>query len=39
VLDCGFFLFVFHTTKHENIVLEQGLGEIFGLKREGVAGG
>jgi hypothetical protein len=31
-------LFVFHTTKHGNIVLEQGLREIFGLKKEGVAG-
>ena len=32
------FLFVFHRTKHGNIVLEQWLREIFGLKTVGVAG-
>jgi hypothetical protein len=31
-------LFVFHTAKHGNIVLEQGLREIFCPKKEGVAG-
>ena len=33
-----FVLFVFHRTKHGNIVLEQGLREIFGVKKQGVAG-
>jgi hypothetical protein len=33
------FVFVFHRTKHGNTVLDQGLREIFGLKKEGVAGG
>ena len=37
VLWCEF-VFGFHRTKHGNIALEQGLREIFGLKREGVAG-
>jgi hypothetical protein len=32
-------VFVFHRTKHGNIVLEQGLREIFGVKKEGVAAG
>jgi len=27
------------STKHGNILLEEGLREIFGLKKEGVAGG
>jgi len=36
---CCVFLFVFHRTKHGNIVLEQGLWEIFGVKKDGVAGG
>jgi hypothetical protein len=29
---------VFHTTKDGNIVLEQGLGVIFGLNKKGAAG-
>jgi len=29
---------MFHRTKHGNIVLEQGLREIFGVKKQGVAG-
>jgi hypothetical protein len=33
------FVFVFHRTKHENIVLEQGLREIFVLRKESLAGG
>ena len=33
------FVFVFRTTKHGNIVLQQVLREIFGLKNEVVAGG
>jgi hypothetical protein len=33
------FVLVFHRTKHGNIVLEQGLREIFHLKTEVVAGG
>jgi len=33
------FVFVFHRTEHGNIVLEQGLTEIFVLMTEGVAGG
>ena len=32
------FVFVFHRTRNGNIVPEQGLREIFGMKREGVAG-
>jgi hypothetical protein len=32
-------VFGFYTIKHGNIVLGQGLREIFGLKKEGVAGG
>ena len=32
-------VFVFHRNKHGNIVLKQGLREIFGVKKEGVAGG
>ena len=35
---CCVFVFVFYRTIHGNIVLEQGLREIFGLKTEGVAG-
>jgi hypothetical protein len=31
-------MFVFYRTKHGNIVLEQGLREIFGLNTDGVAG-
>jgi uncharacterized membrane protein len=33
------FLFLFHRTKNGNIVLDQGLSEIFGLRKERVAGG
>jgi len=33
------FVCVFHATKYVNIVLEQGLWEIFGLKKEGAVGG
>ena len=40
VLWCVFvFVFVFHRTEHGNIVLEQALRGIFGVKTEGVAGG
>jgi hypothetical protein len=36
VFNC---VFVFHRSKHGNIMLEQELREVFGLKKEGVAGG
>lgn len=32
-------VFVFHRTKHGNILIEQRLGELFDVKEEGVAGG
>jgi hypothetical protein len=32
------FLFVFYRNKNGNIVLEEGLREIFGVKKQGVAG-
>jgi hypothetical protein len=37
-LSFFFGVFVFHTSKHGNIVLEQGVRGIFGMKKEGVAG-
>jgi hypothetical protein len=39
LLSVFVFVFVFHRTKHGNIVLEQGLREKFGLWKERLAGG